>query len=283
MHTAAVCEFLVACQARGLSPRTVEFYEFFLVRLERAFVDPLQAGLADVRQFVASCSAWSVASRRGLVRTLKIFYKGCGHGELAQSLVMPRKISVLPVVLPVADVRSLLESVQGDARDWAIVIMFLDTGLRVSELCALTVPDLDLCVGFAVVQSGKGGKRRMVPVGRVAVDALRSYVAGRQSGPVFLARDGLPLQPEGVRKLLKRAAVRAGVTAAVYPHLLRHTAATMYLANGGDTFTLQRILGHSDLRVTEMYVTCSVGLLKERHRRASPADAVALGIQARLL
>jgi site-specific recombinase XerD len=283
MRTAAVGEFLVACQARGLSPRTVEFYEFFLVRLETAFTDPLSAELAAVRGMIASFSAWSVASRRGLVRTLKLFYRHCGRCDLAGELVLPRKVPVVPVVLPVADLQSLLEAVQTDPRDWAIVLMFLDTGLRVSELCALTMPDLDLRVGFAVVQNGKGGKRRMVPLGRVAVDALRVYLAGRPVGPVFLARDGLPLQPEGVRKLLKRAAARAGVTVPVYPHLLRHTSATMYLANGGDTFTLQRILGHSDLRVTEMYVTCSVGLLKERHRRASPADGVALGIQARLL
>jgi integrase/recombinase XerD len=283
MHTAAVRDFLVACQARGLSPRMVEFYEFFLVRLESAFADPLVAELAAVRCMIASFSAWSVASRRGLVRTLKLFYRHCGRGDLARELVVPRKVAVVPVVLPVADVHALLEAVRPDPRDWAIVLMFLDTGLRVSELCALTVPDLDLRVGFAVVQSGKGGKRRMVPLGRVAVDALRRYVGDRQRGPVFLARDGLPLRPEGVRKLLKRAAAHAGVMTAVYPHLLRHTSATMYLANGGDTFTLQRILGHSDLRVTEMYVTCSIGLLKDRHGRASPADAVALGIQARLL
>lgn len=283
VHTAAVSGFLVACQARGLSRRTVEFYEFFLVRLERAFVNPLLVDLADLRQFIASLSSWSVASRRGLVRTLKLFYRHCGGIDPASALVMPRKAASWPCVLPLAHLRGLLEAVHSDPRDWAVVLMFLDTGLRVSELCGLTVGDLDLSAGFAVVCSGKGGKRRVVPIGRVAVDALRSYLGERRLGSVFLARDGQPLHPEGVRKLLKRAACRAGLTVAVYPHLLRHTSATMYLENGGDTFTLQRILGHSDPRMTEIYVSVSVGLLKDRHRRASPADSIAMGMQARLI
>jgi site-specific recombinase XerD len=283
MHC-AVESFLVACRARGLSARTIEFYGFFLARLESSFADPLGVDLAGLRRWVASLSAWSVASRRGLVRTLKLFYSHSGRGELAAGLVMPRRVVSVPAVLSEDQAGALLRAVHGDPRDWALVVVLLDTALRVSELCGLAVGDLELRTGFAVVRRGKGGKGRVVPLGRVAVDALRRYVGDRRSGPVFLSRDGRPLSAVGVRKMLQRASRRAGLGLLVYPHLLRHTSATLYLANGGDTFTLQRIMGHSDPRMTERYVALSVGLLKDRHRRASPADRLgALGIQARLL
>lgn len=283
MHAVAVEEYLTACGARGLSPRTVEFYEFFLVRLEEAFEDPLAVDLCDLRRFVCSFSAWSASSRRGLVRTLKLFYSYHGRRDVADGLVMPRKEHKLPDVLRPHELQALLESVRDRPRDWAVVLVLLDTGLRVGELCALVVGDVDLVNGWVLVRSGKGRRDRLVPIGASASAALRAYLGDRRDGALFLCRDGLPLRVEGVRKLLKRAARRAGLARRVYPHLLRHTCATNYLSSGGDVFTLQVMLGHRDLRITQRYVLVSERLLKERHERASPADNATREMQARLL
>jgi len=285
MHSAAVGDFLTACRARGLSGRTVEFYGFFLGRLESSFDQPQSADLRAVRSFVASLGDWATSTRRGLVRTLKLFYQFCDRRELADALQMPRKKCLLPTTLEREQVQRLLRAVQEWPRDWALVLLLLDTGLRVSEACALEVTDLDLRGGWLVVRNGKGGKWRQVPMGSSLIRALSTYLAGRQTGPVFLQeRHGTEtLHPEGVRKLLKRAGRRAGLACRVYPHLLRHTCATMFLTNGGDAFTLQRILGHSDARVTELYLSLSKGGVRERFMRCSPADdCVGGGLQSRL-
>jgi len=281
--SAAVSAFLTSCRARALSPRTVEYYGFFLVRLESAFEDPLGVALDGVRGFVASFSSWSVSSRRGMVRTLKLFYRFHGRAELADGLVMPRKEHLLPDALRPVELSALLGAVRGHARDWALVLVLLDAGLRRSEISALDVQDLDLGAGWVIVRKGKGRKARVCPLGRVAVGAVRVYVGDRVEGPLFLAMDGQRLRGEGVRKVVWRAGRRAGLARRVYPHLLRHTCATSYLVNGGDVFTLQALLGHSDPRITQGYVQLSGQLLKSRHRLASPADhAVRELTQARL-
>jgi len=196
---------------------------------------------------------------------------------------MPRKDHRLPDVLSPSHLQALLGAVRDRPRDWALVLLLLDTGLRRAEACALRIGDLELDDGMLLVRAGKGRKDRLVPIGRVACHALRGYLANRREGHVFLTCTGTPLTGSGLREILRRAGRRAGLVQSVHPHLLRHTCATSYLRNGGDTFTLQRILGHSDPRVTEQYVLLSGSLLKERHRRASPADhAVGRIVQGRL-
>jgi integrase/recombinase XerD len=160
-------------------------------------------------------------------------------------------------------------------RDEAIVLILLDTGLRASELCNLLRKDVDLNHGSVIVRKGKGGVGRIVYLGRRARRVLWRYLAEREEDDpdefLFLTRRRRPLTPNQLLQRVKRLGQRAGVEG-VHPHRFRHTFAIQYLRNGGDVFTLQRLLGHSSLAMVQRYLRLVRDDLKTTHRRASPAD-----------
>jgi site-specific recombinase XerD len=177
--------------------------------------------------------------------------------------------------------RSLLAAVDdrsSDAvRDRALVLLMLDTGIRLGELVALSVGDVDLVEGRCRVM-GKGSKERVVPLGGRARRAIRTSLLARGSlsadDPLFVGRQGARLTPRALQQMVRRLARSAGVTQRCSPHVLRHSFARAFLANGGDVFSLQRILGHSpsSLQVTRRYVRLLDDDLRAVHRRVSPAD-----------
>lgn len=122
---------------------------------------------------------------------------------------------------------------------------------------------------------GKGSRERIVPVGSVARQALVRYlreVGADPAGPIFRSRLGGPLGGRGIQQLFRRLKLRAGLPGRCSPHTLRHTFARAYLVNGGDAFSLQRILGHATLDMVKRYVALADTDLAARHRQASPAD-----------
>jgi site-specific recombinase XerD len=159
-------------------------------------------------------------------------------------------------------------------RDRAIVVLFFDTGLRLSELAGLRPCDLRPD-GSAKVM-GKGARERVVPVGSAARQALLRYL--RQEGgsdpnqPIFRSRRHGPLTARSIQQVFKRLKARAGIPGRCSPHTLRHTFARAFLVNGGDAFSLQRILGHATLDMVKRYVALADSDLAVRHRTASPAD-----------
>ncbi|MCX6786853.1 MAG: tyrosine-type recombinase/integrase [Candidatus Kaiserbacteria bacterium] len=163
-------------------------------------------------------------------------------------------------------------------RDKAIVYLLLDTGLRASELCAIRLTDLDLNTNSITVV-GKGDKKRIVHVGKRTAKALWKLVTprlGKQDPDAYLftvgdSADTRPLNRDTLRHLLDRIAERAGV-ANVYPHRFRHTFAITYLRNGGDLFTLQALLGHSDLEMVRRYARIAQTDCARVHQKASPVD-----------
>jgi site-specific recombinase XerD len=254
-----------------------------VVRLERSLggerpVDglapaELRAWLLDLR---ATLSPVSVA---GYVRTLKVFGNWLAAEELSpapglRSLRKPRVPAKL--VEPVADdaMRSLLAA--AGVRDRAILLLLLDTGLRVSEAAALRLGDLR-ADGTLKVQ-GKGAKERIVPVGKTARAAIVRYLGQRGAGSadeaLLLGRRG-PLDARGIQQVVRRLKTRIGVVGRLSPHSLRHTFARSYLVNGGDVFSLQRILGHTTLDMVKRYVALADVDLVTRHAAASPADRLA--------
>jgi integrase/recombinase XerD len=164
------------------------------------------------------------------------------------------------------------------SRDYAIAVTLLDTGLRCGELCGLTLEGANLDLGDLKVL-GKGNKERTVPVGVRAVRALRRYRdhfrPEVETTRFLLSIDGRPLTVNAVKQMVKKAGQLAGIPR-VHPHLLRHTFAIHYLMAGGDAFSLQKILGHTSLEVTRMYVNMVDGQVKEKHRLYSPMDNLAL-------
>jgi site-specific recombinase XerD len=156
----------------------------------------------------------------------------------------------------------------------AILSVLLDCGLRVSELAALTTDDVNMNDGSIVVKHGKGGKQRIVHVGTKAQKALWKYLAvyrTSESKSLFINKVGEPLDVVGVKILVKRLGERAKVS--VSPHKLRHTFAISFLRAGGDVFSLQYLLGHSTLQMTQRYVqSLNADDAIKAHRKFSPLD-----------
>jgi site-specific recombinase XerD len=163
---------------------------------------------------------------------------------------------------------------QNAARNRAIILLLLDTGLRASEICALRISDLD--VRNSILRAfGKGKKERFIPFSPRTGQAIWRYLAtrkdDRQNDPLFTTRYGHPLDRDQLRRLLERIGTRAQVSD-VHPHRFRHTFAINYLRNGGDTFTLQLLLGHSTMEMVRTYLNLANADLQNGHRRASPVD-----------
>lgn len=187
-----------------------------------------------------------------------------------------------------AEIRTILGTLDTSApegfRGWTIILVLLDTGLRVSELAGLKVEDVKLDEGMLKV-TGKGAKERMVPIGAKVQRAIWKYVERYRPEPaspsragLFLTRRGDPLTKGRVETLLRHYGQKAGLQGVrCSPHTFRHTFAITYLRNGGDVFSLQRILGHSSLDVVRVYVNLAQTDVKAAHRRYSPADNMELG------
>ena len=157
-------------------------------------------------------------------------------------------------------------------RDKASLLLFLDTGLRVSEACRLRVEDLNQETGEILVAphgSGQKTKPRTAYLGKVAQRAMWLYLAKR---PNLVKKDRLfEMDGDTIRSLLRRLGERAGVND-VHPHRLRHTFAITYLRNGGDVYSLKYLLGHSSLKMVEHYLHLTGTDASNAHRKASPAD-----------
>lgn len=166
-------------------------------------------------------------------------------------------------------------------RDEALVLFLLDTGLRVSELCALRIADVDMKTGEVTVRHGrkggaKGGKGRTVYIGKVTRKALWRYLVERDNNeeeysPLFLSTRDDPMNKDSLRLLLRRLGKKVGIKKC-HPHRFRHTFAINYLRSNGDVFTLQELLGHSSLEMVRRYARIAKIDLQRMHGRASPVD-----------
>lgn len=162
-------------------------------------------------------------------------------------------------------------------RDRAMMMLMLDSGLRISELLSLDSGRVDWLNCSATVM-GKGRKERSVPFSAKTGQALLEYAQARSKGPVksgqfFLGKTGKPMCRSKARKLLLRYGRAAGIEGVrISPHTLRHTFAVLYIRNGGDSFSLQEILGHSTLEMTRRYVNLASRDVAEQHKKFSPVQ-----------
>ncbi len=164
-------------------------------------------------------------------------------------------------------------------RDYAIILTLLDTGIRCSELTNLKLTDANLESRLLKVW-GKGSKERLAPIGAKVQKALWKYITCYRPQPatprydhVFLTRDGRPLTKDRLEAIIEHYGKKAGIAGVrVSPHTFRHTMAVTFLRNGGDVFSLQRILGHSQLEVLRGYINLAQADISRVHQRNSPAD-----------
>lgn len=285
---------------RGLAANTLSSYRRDLRRYAAyldsrgiTFVDEIAE--ADVTDFLAHLRegdeehvALSAPSAARTLVAARGFHKfavreGVVGRDVAAEVKPPSPPRRLPKALAVEDVEALLDAAGAAGtelavRDRALLELLYGTGARISEAVGLDVDDLDLEVAQVLLR-GKGGKQRMLPVGRFAVDALRKYlldvrpglVSSRDNGgAVFLNSRGGRLSRQSAWAVLAKAAQQAGIGGDVSPHTLRHSFATHLLDGGADVRVVQELLGHASVTTTQVYTLVTIDKLREVYATAHP-------------
>ena len=265
-------EAFLALLAARRAPRTVNAYRRDLARVAaflgkpvgRATVGELETYVAQLRAdgLSAATIARRTASARSFFRHQQLV--GARTDNPAAAVDLPRRTRRLPRTLSAGEAERLIDAAAGVSpralRDRALVELLYGAGLRVSEAVGLDRRGVDLDDRLVRV-TGKGGKERVVPIGRQAADAVRRYLARgrphldrRHRAELFLNAKGGPLTRAGAFLVLRRLAAAAGLEPErVHPHLLRHSFATHLLEGGADLRSVQEMLGHADLATTELY------------------------------
>ncbi len=270
----------VYLQSRGRSPRTIKSY----LRGARLFLRSYDGSLdgltrEDLEGHAGALVAagYSAATVRLWVVSVKVLLAAHGVGTLREFPLPPRS-KRLPAFLTEEEVRRLLWASRGEARDHAIVRTLVYSGLRVSELCALRVCDLDPDAATLTVRGGKGGRDRVVVVDADTARVIAGHISANNPGRRAEGESRIfGVGPVTVERLVRRHARDAHIDKRVTPHTLRHTMATGLLENGCDIRFIQKQLGHASLATTEIYTHVSTQSLKtaylEHLPRFSPGGA----------
>lgn len=290
---------------RGVAANTISSYRRDLRRYAeylqgRGIVDLRAVGENDVSEFLvalrkgdpdlgavplsAVSAARALVAVRGLHRFLAI--EGVVEVDVARAVKPPTPSRRLPKSLSVDEVLALLEAAGGDRdadgplslRNRALLELLYSTGARISEAVGLDVDDVDTEYR-SVLLRGKGGKDRLVPVGRPAISALDAYLVrgrpelarrGKGTPAIFLNARGGRLSRQSAWQVLQDAAAAAGISAAVSPHTMRHSFATHLLEGGADVRVVQELLGHASVTTTQIYTLVTVSALREVWAGAHP-------------
>ena len=200
-----------------------------------------------------------------------------------QALIRPLSAEQAGRLIDIPDKRSVY-----GLRDRAMMMLMLDSGLRISELLSLEANRIDW-INSALTVMGKGRKERSIPFSARTAQALLEYAQGRSKAQIrepqfFLGKTGKKICRSKARKLILRYGRAAGIEGVrMSPHTLRHTFAVLYIRNGGDSFSLQEILGHSTLEMTRRYVNLASRDVAEQHKKFSPMEGLLGGVSRPVL
>jgi len=282
----AVSAFLRQAEARNLSPNTLDWYGRMLRPLVKFAegLSPAQISRTHLQEFLLSIP-FSAANKNAHLRAVRAFF-GWLHREgyllenPAAGLPMVKEFRRVLPVLSAAQAQALLRVIDTSTwtgrRDYALCVLLLDCGARISEVLGANVSDVDWAESTLLVM-GKGGKQRRVPFGNLAKRALVKWLEARGEIPgqeaLFVNRYGERLRREQAHKLIQGYGKKARITGVrVSPHSLRYTFACSWLRNGGDLLTLKRILGHSSWKMVEHYASQTASDLVAKHGLHSPID-----------
>jgi integrase/recombinase XerD len=257
----------------GLSRNTILSYGRDL----RDFKGPLTR--PAIQDYMASQMAGKRRRASSIARAsaaLRSFLKYLGREDLARFVLAPKKPRLLPHPLDGNQIRDLIETDTGDrltTRDRALLELLYACGLRVSEISTLKMSDLNLDAGYLRC-FGKGGKERVVPIGKRAIEALQAYFAGDRGDTdceyVFVSSKGGRLVRESIWRLVQKHAFHADVRGRVFPHAVRHSFATHLVEGGADLRYVQEMLGHSKISTTQIYTQVDRKRLLAVHRKFHP-------------
>lgn len=297
--------FQLSCQTEGKSSKTIEWYTCFLTKF-RQFLDTKQLptdlnhiNKTHIREFILYLQTEAKAPRskrplsgatiQGYVRTLKAFFSWAEkEGYIAVNemvkIPVPKAVSKVINTLThdqISKLANICQLSNGNGhRNLTILLLLLDTGIRVSELVSIELDDINLAEGYIKIRIAKGGRERVVPIGSLVQKSLWKYINSYRPQPLtqqitrlILSDKGLPLTKSGIQQMLRRYGRRAGLNSVrCSPHTFRHSFAKNYLLNGGDIFSLQKILGHSSLASVRVYLNLFSTDIQKQHQRFSPVD-----------
>lgn len=287
---AAVRAFLSYCRAKNLSVCTTDYYHFRLKAFQKFLgatapaARPKDITPQIVRDFLTletEENSASTASHSYI--TLRAFFNFLTNdGFLPESpmgsVQRPKQRRTVINTFTLQQIEAVLATCQKDfagTRDRAMILVMLDCGLRVSELCGLALDDVNWAEQTMLVV-GKGDVERIVPFGNTTRQALTHYLARRgqlDTGSLFVSVYAGPIDRYRVRRIIQARCEKVGMTGVrCSPHTLRHTCAVQFLRNGADVFSLQKLLGHRDLLMTRRYAELSQTDVQQKHRLYSPAD-----------
>lgn len=270
--TDVVGRFQRMLQVQERSPCTVKQYghiaRTFLGYVGKPLDEVTRNDLDRFREYLVLQRHYSKNSLYTTVRGLTCLFRSFGLG-MAEGLEVPRRPERLPHYLTEEEIRRLFDAVRDSPRDSAILHVLAYCGLRVGELCHLSLEDVEFATNVLHVRSGKGDKDREVLLEERTRAAVDRYLADRT-----LAGEGstrlFPVGPVTVERIVRRAAAHAAIGRRVTPHMLRHSLATALLSRGCDIRYIQKLLGHASVATTQIYTHVDTTALREAYSRAKP-------------
>jgi integrase/recombinase XerD len=282
--------FLIDRASRGYSEGTLHFYKRCMKLLMRfcdtqAITQITQLTPNDIRQFILwlESTGHNKGGCHAAYRTLRTFLywfedevEPEGWRNPIRKVHAP-KVAIQPLEpAEIGDIKAMLSTCSDDlfgARDKAILLALIDTGARASEFLNINLDDMNQATGAILIRSGKGGKPRSVFLGKKSRKAIRKYSRMRKddSNALWITKDGERLTYSGLRSMLRRRSAAAGVTTPAI-HSFRRLFALTMLRNDVDIFSLQRLMGHSDIQVMRRYLAQSDKDIQNAHVKGAPVD-----------
>lgn len=269
----AVEGFILACRGRRLSEHTITDYsrtlKKFVAHVGDLYLKEITS--AQVSEFLAA-QPFSAKTVLNYHIGLAALWTWAIKQEYTEKHIMravdkPRPQQIVIAPFTSTEIRAMMSGLrQNEERDRSILLILLDTGIRASELCNLHRNDIDL-VNRHLKVLGKGNKERFLPLSPKTASLIFKYLAscGDEPYPYEMTRTNLA-------HLVSAIGQRAGISGSVHPHRFRHTFAITYLRNGGDPYTLQKILGHSTMEMVKHYLSIAQVDIESAHKRASPVE-----------
>lgn len=282
--------FVEERKSQGMTAKTITWHKNSLKKFTEYLEESDQLVMSD----------WEVGTLRGFIRHLQqtelspasirtcvnsvwafvrwLYEEDLIEKNLAEKAKKPRVPKKQKSSMTMDELSALIETASkslNGVRDVAILYIMFDTGMRAQEVCNLTVGDFHQKERLLLVREGKGQKDRVVPIDSKTALMILKYLAKhrpmnlKKDAPLFVSKRNTHLTPSGLHQLIRRIAAKAGIEG-VHPHRFRHSSALHFLRNGGDALTLQRILGHTTLDMTNKYVAMLSDDISRVHATASP-------------